>query len=412
MMIGLRSLMLLVLCALVLGSQQVLAQAPAPGTTTAPQVASCLAGTSYQPGCDVNQNGAITLTDIQLVAAKWNRSGSYTTDGWRLTGNAGTSPGTHFVGTSDGQPLVIQPGAGNVGIHTTTPRAAFHVNGTSWFQGDSTPLPTGAGTGIAIGTTSTFNYIFAYNYASNLPSDLVLQSPGGSLRVGTTTPSTARLQVAGASSPVNAPAISATSPAPDGTGIIGIANTGSQAYGVWGRSSSGYAGYFEGNVEVTGVLTKMSGGTKLDHPLDPANQYLYHASVESPDMKNIYDGVVTLDKQGMAVVTLPAWFEALNQTFRYQLTAIGAPGPNLYIAEKIKGNQFTIAGGSPSMEVSWQVTGIRHDPYAEAHRLPAEQAKAAHEQGTYLHPELYGQPESRGVNSEKRRQLSESEKAD
>ena len=41
-------------------------------------------------------------------------------------------------------------------------------------------------------------------------------------------------------------------------------------------------------------------------------------------MKNIYDGVVTLDVYGEAEVQLPAWFEALNTDFRYQLTAIGA----------------------------------------------------------------------------------------
>jgi hypothetical protein len=58
------------------------------------------------------------------------------------------------------------------------------------------------------------------------------------------------------------------------------------------------------------------------------------------------------------------------------------------------GNRFQIAGGTPGLEISWQVTGIRHDPYAEAYRIPVEQVKPADEQGTYLHPELYGQPAS------------------
>jgi hypothetical protein len=43
---------------------------------------------------------------------------------------------------------------------------------------------------------------------------------------------------------------------------------------------------------------------RIDHPLDPANKYLNHSAVESPDMKNIYDGVVTLDADGEAVVEL------------------------------------------------------------------------------------------------------------
>jgi len=131
------------------------------------------------------------------------------------------------------------------------------------------------------------------------------------------------------------------------------------------------------NLSVGGSIGKV--GTcnfKIDHPVDPANRYLYHCAVESPDMKNIYDGVVTLDSAGEAVVELPAWFAPLNQDFRYQLTPIGAPGPNLYIAERIRGSRFKVAGGQPGMQVSWQVTGIRHDVYAEAHRSPVEQDKA------------------------------------
>ena len=56
----------------------------------------------------------------------------------------------------------------------------------------------------------------------------------------------------------------------------------------------------------------------IDHPLDPANKYLYHSFVESPDMKNIYDGVITTDANGDATVVMPDYFEALNKDFRYQ----------------------------------------------------------------------------------------------
>ena len=107
-----------------------------------------------------------------------------------------------------------------------------------------------------------------------------------------------------------------------------------------------YAGDFHGDVIVRGNLSKSGGSFKIDHPLDPANKYLSHSFVESPDMKNIYDGVATLNASGEAVVELPEWFEALNKDFRYQLTAVGAPGPNLHIAKKISGNRFTIAGGA------------------------------------------------------------------
>lgn len=132
----------------------------------------------------------------------------------------------------------------------------------------------------------------------------------------------------------------------------------------------------------------------IDHPLDPANKLLFHSFVESPDMKNLYDGVATLDANGEAVVQLPTYFGAVNKDFRYQLTPIGGPMPNLYIASKVdNNNQFKISGGTLNAEVSWTVTGTRQDPWANANRPTVEQSKAE-KQGTYIHPELYGQPES------------------
>lgn len=179
----------------------------------------------------------------------------------------------------------------------------------------------------------------------------------------------------------------------NGNGVLGIANNGSNAFGVFGASANGYAGFFDGKVNIAGTLTKSSGAFKIDHPLDPANKVLYHSFVESPDMKNIYDGVVTLDANGQATVLLPAWFEALNRDFRYQLTCIGGYAP-VYIAVEVNNNQFTIAGGSPGLKVSWQVTGIRHDPYAESNRIAVEEMKPPAEQGTYLFPAGYGQAQA------------------
>jgi hypothetical protein len=186
-------------------------------------------------------------------------------------------------------------------------------------------------------------------------------------------------------------------------------------YGVFGITAdraSGYAGYFAGRVYVEGDLF-VSGGTKqflIDHPLDPARKYLSHAAVESSDMKNIYDGLALLDESGEAVVELPKWFEALNKDFCYQLAPIGAPARDLYIAEKIHNNRFKIAGGSPGLEVSWQVTGKRQDGWAQAHPFTPEQEKPINEQNYYLHPELFGQPSTRSIHHarhEKSRQRRE-----
>jgi hypothetical protein len=184
-----------------------------------------------------------------------------------------------------------------------------------------------------------------------------------------------------------------------GKGVMGYASaiTGT-TYGVYGytASTSGYAGYFDGGVHVTGTLTKGSGAFKIDHPLDPQNKYLYHSFVESPDMKNIYDGVALLDGNGEVWVELPEWFEALNKNFRYQLTCIGRFS-QVYIAEEISHNRFKIAGGRTGQKVSWQVTGIRKDAFAVAHRIPVEEMKKPEEIGYYLHPDVYGKPNEMSI---------------
>ncbi|MBU0617611.1 MAG: hypothetical protein KKI02_07830 [Planctomycetes bacterium] len=172
--------------------------------------------------------------------------------------------------------------------------------------------------------------------------------------------------------------------------VSGGTGTNRAVYGAAYGSGTNYAGYFSGNLHCTGTLSKGGGTFMIDHPLDPENKYLYHSFVESPDMMNVYNGNVVLDANGEAVVTMPEWFEVLNREFRYQLTPIGAPGPNLYIAEEISDNQFAIAGGKPGLKVSWQVTGVRQDPFAEAHRVQVEVDKPEDEIGTYLHPEEWG----------------------
>jgi len=166
-------------------------------------------------------------------------------------------------------------------------------------------------------------------------------------------------------------------------------------------SSGPTAGRFNGDVDITGTLTKGAGAFKIDHPLDPANKFLTHSFVESPDMMNIYNGIAVLDSEGEALIDLPNWFEALNRDFRYQLTSIGRPSPNLYIAQEVVGNRFKIAGGEAGGKVSWQVTGVRHDAYADAHRLVVEEYKPDEERGFYLHPELHGQPAEKSLSLKK-----------
>jgi hypothetical protein len=201
----------------------------------------------------------------------------------------------------------------------------------------------------------------------------------------------------------------------DGTGVDGVSRAANDINGVGVRASAnqgialraqsgtGAAGLFigpvavQGNLSVSGALFASTKLFRIDHPLDPANQYLMHAAIESSELKNLYDGVVVLDANGEAGVDLPAWFEALNGDFRYQLTCIGGVAP-VYVAQKVRDGRFRIAGGTPGLEVSWQVTGVRRDAYAVAHPLAVEAEKTAEERGRYLHPVEQGVPAAMAVD--------------
>jgi len=188
---------------------------------------------------------------------------------------------------------------------------------------------------------------------------------------------------------------------------IGIGGYAPNGFGVFGWSPNNWAAWLDGAVTVTndlhvyGTLYKGGGAFRIDHPLDPAHSYLQHSFVESPDMKNIYDGNVTTDSKGYAIVAMPKWFQALNKDFRYQLTILGhSPwDTQARVWNELKNNRFTIRTNHGKVKVSWQVTGIRHDAYANAHRIQVVVPKTGEDAGKYAYPGLYGQPHSKGVTA-------------
>lgn len=159
-----------------------------------------------------------------------------------------------------------------------------------------------------------------------------------------------------------------------------------------------------GNLNVTGNIAKGGGTFKIDHPTDPKNKYLIHSFVESPEMMNIYSGNVKTDNNGYVTVTLPAYFEAANKDFRYQLTTIGSFAQAI-IKEKVSGNKFVIQTNSPNVEVSWQITAVRADKYANENRIIPEKEKEF--KGTYLHPELYGESNEKSESFARNKQAEE-----
>ncbi|MCK4677999.1 MAG: hypothetical protein KAT48_07720, partial [Bacteroidales bacterium] len=170
-------------------------------------------------------------------------------------------------------------------------------------------------------------------------------------------------------------------------------------------NGTGYAGYFNGALYATSASSGIKA-FKIDHPLDPENKYLYHSSVESSDMMNVYNGNIILSNNGEAIVKLPEWFDTLNKEFRYQLTCIGGFAP-VYIAEKISNNKFKIAGGTDGLEISWQITGIRQDPYANDNRIQVEVEKIDKERGHYLHYKAYKQPIEKSIEAVKNPEIIE-----
>jgi len=130
-----------------------------------------------------------------------------------------------------------------------------------------------------------------------------------------------------------------------------------------------------GAFAVTNNISKSSGSFVIDHPLDPKNKLLFHSFVESPDAKNIYDGISVLDEDGAIIVTLPGYFDVLNNNVRYQIKPIGVSMPNLYVSKEIAGGVFSISGGVPNGRISWQISGVRKDPYILANPIVNEVPK-------------------------------------
>jgi hypothetical protein len=323
---------------------------------------------------------------------------------------------------SSGQNQFLIRASGGVGIGTNSPVGQLHVESTDLYAGYFTSDHLSSGTQVVHSEfTGTGDYDAAAVYGRSTPADSwgyggYFQGGyqgvyGKVLPTGTDVYLGVNGFVSGGSG-LNCGAYGKASDGSSNYGVYGSANGGlarCSIIGIYGRSpacDADYAGYFYGNVHVTGTVNEGALGFKIDHPLDPGNKYLCHSGVESPDMMNVYNGNVILDANGEATVQLPNYFEKVNKDFRYQLTCIGGFAP-VYIAERIFDNSFKIAGGKAGLEVSWQVTGIRMDPFAQANRIPVEPDKSAEERGKYLHPQVYGLGEEYGIHYEEHKRLEE-----
>ena len=354
------------------------------------------------------------------------RGAAASTPGWRLEGNEDTSE-QHFLGTKHAQPLrfgtsdverVRIDSDGRLGVGTSRPEARLHVTadgerailasarGAVGFETEGSEKLGGKMRGTALGLHGLGGDFGVYGEVQRGGfSGLYGHSAGARGRAiggGSSKPGSFGLQVGvggsdsfGVFSETGAPrspAVYGLTHARHSTGLYGAA-LGHDSTGIFADGSvafkTTYALWAEGRSHVNGSLTHSVSGFKIDHPLRPSSHFLTHSSVESSEMKNVYDGVATLDAVGRATVTLPRWFESLNRDFRYQLTAIGRAAPALHVASEVSRNRFEIAGGQAGMRVSWMITGVRHDAWAKANPMRVVEEKPAHKTGSYLHPELH-----------------------
>jgi len=340
----------------------------------------------------------------------WGQTDSgYGIAGTAVTGNGvqgGSISGFGVVGTSDKSTGVIGLSSEETAVFGQT--AALESYG---LHGSNT-TKNGAGVrGDAMGSLAT-GVLGAVDQGAGVTG---LSAQG----IGVIGSSSTGYGVEGISDGVGLAAVAGTSSAGYGVsgystddsraGVLGISDGGSGVEGISANvgvfatnsltNHSAWLGNrhtaadFEGDVWVTGELHKSGGGFRIDHPLRPANDYLTHSFLEGAERKNLYDGRAQLGSDGRIAVSLPEWLVALNDDFRYQLTAVGGPCPNLCISREVTEGSFEIAGDVPGAHVCWQITGVRKDRWAKANPLTVEASKPPRERGLFITPALFGDRE-------------------
>jgi hypothetical protein len=381
-----------------------------------------------------------------------------TNNGWALAGNS--LAGTEILGSTNAQPVRFF--SGNAERMRLLSTGEFVVGSTTAVSGDvlssygTYPVSayssgagigvygrnTGTGIGVYGTNSSTGTGIFAVNSSATTGRALEVQNSSagntdicigafhlgngraGNFQNNLATNTSITMFASNSSTQNNSGTAAVWGQSSGIRGVVGLANLANvnsigvngqyigggsvDAIGVLGLSNSnagwGYGVYGQGNWRALyGNGNFAASGTKafqIDHPADPANKFLLHYSIESPEVINLYRGTIRLDGDGSAIVVLPDYFDDININYSYQLTAVGMQMPGLYIAEEIDGNnKFKIAGGAAGMKVSWTVMAERNDEWVKQYPMSksVELEKKPHEKGKYIRPELYNQPSSKAI---------------
>lgn len=333
--------------------------------------------------------------------------GSHDGNGIGVRGTALGDSGTGVAGqtsSTTGSPVAVYG-------FTNSPNgyAGFFSGGRNFFGGNVGIGTLSPSINLALGTDGTGVTSLSSNNLSLFTnySERLRVSTFGNIGIGTAVPAT-RLQLIGGTFHAEMSDTStgartilgwATGTTGATRGVYGRSDSSNgSAFGVYGLAPvTGFGVYAEGRLAATGTKS-----FRIDHPLDPANKYLLHYCAESPEPLNTYSGNEITDERGYAVVTLPAYFEAINIDVRYQLTVIDDTDSDDFvlakIAREVRDNTFVIRTNQPHVKVSWRIEARRNDAWVRAYGAPVEVDKPEGEQGLYQNPELYGLPAELAIN--------------
>ena len=271
------------------------------------------------------------------------------------------------------------------------------TNGVQW----STPS---GGSGVS--GSGTTGYIPRWTGSSALGNSAI-QSDANNVSIGTSILSGIKLSILGSSGQGGIQV--QTSGVSDAIYLYNnTTNTGFAAVYAYNGASGGRAGYFIGNVHVSGSLSKGSGSFLIDHPDDPLNKTLRHNFVESPENLCLYRGIVDLDETGNGVIEMPDYFKNLTKEDEATviLTSIGAP---FILGYEWNGNFTKVkVYGNAGRKASYIVLADRDDPVMRQLFRPVVETKGEGKDvpsGKLLYPEAYGFSEQYSIHFEKNQRM-------
>ncbi len=144
----------------------------------------------------------------------------------------------------------------------------------------------------------------------------------------------------------------------NGNGIIGAAHIGPAAYGVWGASAEGFAGFFDGRVNVNGNLTVTGTKSAAVRVADGSLRLLY--AIESPEnwFEDFGFGRIT---EGYSRVELDETFTTVIAGVPYHVFLTQYDSDcGLYVTER-DASGFAVRSSRPDAECefSYRVTAKR-----------------------------------------------------